>query len=152
MEKFIKSNATASFIINVVMNTAIPFLILRHAKGVYLKEGDLLLLPNILGAVFLSAFITTLVTFFLMTQKRKTGAIDLPIHPNTPWFSKALLVGFGIALGWSLLAFLVLKMIQMQLDNIEISRNTVLMMTAIIGSLIAYATAFIAANRASKLK
>lgn len=152
MEKFIKSNARASLFINVVINTVIPFFILKNENVIYLKEGSPILLPNILAAVVISALMTTLVTFFLMTQKRKNGEIDLPINPNTSWFPKALLTGFVIALGLGLLSFFVLKCVQMYLENIEIPKNTVLLMSAILGGLTGFVTAFIATNRASKLK
>jgi hypothetical protein len=152
MEKFIKSNAKESFIINLVMNMAIPSLILWHEKVVYLKEGNPILLPNILGPVVLSAFLTTIGTFFLMTKKRKSGEIDLPINPNTSWLPKALLTGFVIALGLGLLAFIVFNLIQPRMDNIEIPKTTVLIMSAIVGTLTGFATSFMAANRASLLK
>jgi hypothetical protein len=134
------------------MNTLLPSLILWNAKVVYLKEGDPILLPNLLGPVFLSAFLTTLGTFFWATKKRKSGEIDLPINLNTSWLPMALVTGFVIGLSWALLAFVVLKIIQMRVDNIEIPKTTVLIMTIIIGTLTGYATSFMAANRAAKLK
>lgn len=152
MEKFIKSNAKESFFINLFMNTVVPSLILWNEKVVYFKEGNPILLPNIVGPVVLSALLTTLGTFFLLTKKRKSGEVDLPINPNTSWFPKALLTGFIIAFGLGLLAFIVFTLIQPHMDNIEIPKMTVIIMSAIIGTLAGYATSFIAANRASKLK
>ncbi len=152
MEKFIKSNAKESFIINLVMNTLVPSLLLWNDKVVFLKEGNPILLPNIVGPVVLSALLTTLGTFFWATKKRKSGEIDLPINPNTQWFPKALLNGLAIALGFGLVAFMILTFILMNMDNIAIPKMTVQIMTVIIGTLTGYATSFIAANRASKLK
>jgi hypothetical protein len=152
MEKFIKSNAKESFIINLVMNTLLPALVLWNSKEVYLKEGDPILLPNLLGPVFLSAFLTTLGTFFWATKKRKSGEIDLPINPNTSWLPTALVTGFVIGLGLGLVAFMVLTFLQMNMDNIAIPKITVQIMTVIIGTLTGYATSFMAANRAAQLK
>jgi hypothetical protein len=152
MEKFIKSNAKESFFINLVMNTLLPALVLWNAKEVYLKEGDPILLPNLLGPVFLSAFLTTIGTFFWATKKRKSGEIDLPINLNTSWLPTALVTGFVIGLGLGLLAFMVLTFLKMNMGNIAIPKITVQIMTVIIGTLTGYATSFMAANRAAKLK
>jgi RsiW-degrading membrane proteinase PrsW (M82 family) len=147
MEKFIKENAIGSCIVNLIMNTAVPSLLLWNEKVVFLKDGEPNLLPNMIGPVVVSAFLTTIGTFFLLTIKRKSGEVNLPINANTKWFPKALLTGIIIAIGFGLLAF-----IQKGMDNTAIPKSTVIIISAIIGTLTGLPTSFIAAKRASNLK
>lgn len=152
MEDFIKKNAVGSFVVNLIMNTVVPSLILLNEKVVFLKEGEPNMMSNVVGPVVVSAFLTTIGTFFLLTIKRKSGEVNLPINSNTKWFPKALLTGIVIAIGFGLLAFIVMIFIQKGMDNIEISKMTVIIISAIIGTLTGLATSFIAAKRASRLK
>jgi H+/Cl- antiporter ClcA len=152
MENFIKKNAVGSCIVNLVMNTAVPSLILLNEKVVFLKEGEPNMMSNVIGPVFVSALLTTIGTFFLLTIKRKSGEVNLPINANTKWFPKALLTGIIIAIGFGLLAFIMMIFIQKSMDNIEIPKSTVIIISAIIGTLTGLPTSFIAAKRASNLK
>jgi H+/Cl- antiporter ClcA len=152
MEKFIKENAIGSCIVNLIMNTAVPSLILWNEKVVFLKEGEPNMMPNVIGPVVVSAFLTTIGTFFLLTIKRKSGEVNLPINANTKWFPKALLTGIIIAFCFGLLAFIVMIFIQKNMDNIELFPKTVIVISAIIGTLTGFPTSFIAAERASRLK
>jgi H+/Cl- antiporter ClcA len=152
MEKFIKENAIGSCIVNLIMNTAVPSLILWNETIVFLKEGEPNLLPNMIGPVVVSAFLTTIGTFFLLTIKRKSGEVNLPINANTKWFPKALLTGIIIAIGFGLLAFIVMIFIQKGMDNIAIPKSTVIIISTIIGTLTGLPTSFIAAKRAARME
>lgn len=151
MDKFIKSNALISLVANLVINSVIPFFILRNDTVIYLKQGSPILLETILPAVFISAFATCLITFFLMTKKRKSGEINLPIMPNTQWFPKAIFEGIVISLVLGVIAFGIMKLIENSMENVSIPVKITLIISSITGGLTGFITAFIAANRASKI-
>jgi ABC-type antimicrobial peptide transport system permease subunit len=62
------------------------------------------------------------------------------------------LTGIVIAIGFGLLAFILMIFIQKSMDNIEIPKITVIIISAIIGTLTGLPTSFIAAKRAARLK
>ncbi len=152
MKDFIKKNAVGASIVNLVMNTAVPSLILLNEKVVFLKEGEPNMMSNVIGPVVVSAFLTTIGTFFLLTIKRKSGEVDLPINRKTKWFPKALITAIVMALCFGVIAFFVLTFIKNGMDNIEIPKMTVIIISAIVGTLTGLPTSFIAAKRAAMLK
>ncbi len=151
MEDFIKKNAVGSTIVNLVMNTLVPSLILWNEKFVFLKEGEPSMMSNVIGPVFMSALLTTIGTFFLLTIKRRSGEVNLPIKATTKWFPTALLTGIIIGFGFGVLAFIVMTFIQNSMDNIEIPKITVIIISVIIGTITGVITSFIAPKRASNL-
>jgi uncharacterized YccA/Bax inhibitor family protein len=152
MKDFIKKNAVGSCVVNLIMNTAVPSLILLNEKVVFLKEGEPNMMSNVIGPVVVSAFLTTIGTFFLLTIKRKSGEVNLPINANTKWFPTALITAIVIALCFGVIAFFVLTFIKNGMENIEIPKITVIIISAIIGTFAGFATSFIAAKRAARLK
>jgi hypothetical protein len=152
MEKFIKENAIGASIVNLVMNTLVNSIILWNAKVVFLKVGEPNLLPNIIGPIVFSALLTTIGTYFFLTTKRKSGEINLPIKPTTQWFLSSLITGLIIAFAFGLIAFVVLNIVLKGMENSEIPKMTVIIISVVLGTLSGLITSFIATKRAAKLK
>jgi uncharacterized YccA/Bax inhibitor family protein len=152
MKKFLKENAIGSTIVNLVMNTLVNSILLWNAKVVFLKVGEPNLLPNIIGPIVFSALLTTIGTYFFLTTKRKSGEVDLPINPNTSWFLTSFFTGLVIAFIFAVLAFMIVNFVQKGMENIEIPKITVIILSVILGTFSGLITSFIAAKRAAMLK
>lgn len=151
MKEFIKSNAIKSVVANLFINTLIPYLILLSDAVVNVKGAAPNLISVLVPGVFMPAFITTLITFGVMTSKRKSGQLLPVLIAPVNWLPTALLTGVGIGLLFTVPALLLILLVQSLLGDGQIPKLTVILVSAIIGALTGLLASFIAVNRAAKL-
>ena len=151
MKAFIKDNAIKSTVANLVINAVIPFLILLSDSSVNVKGATPNLISILVPGIFMSALVTTLITYGVMTSQRKNGQLTPALHTSVGWLPKALLNGVGIGLLFALPALLLIMVVQSTMDNALIPKLTVIVLSAIIGSLTGLFSSFVAVNRAVKL-
>lgn len=151
MKAFIKDNAIKSTIANLVVNTVFPFLILLSDSFVNVKEPTPNLISILVPGVFMSALMTTIITYGVMTSQRKKGQLAPALNAATGWFPSALLNGIGIGLLFAVPTLLLIMAVQSVMKNEPIPKLNVIILSAIIGALTGLFSSFVAANRAVKL-
>ena len=151
MKAFLKDNAIKSTIANLIINTLFPYLILLSDSVVNVKGPTPNLLSVLVPGIFMSALMTTLITYGTMTSQRKSGQLTPTLDATTGWFATALLNGIGIGLLFAIPSLLLIIAVQSVLENEPIPKLTVIILSAIIGMLTGLFSSFVAANRAVKL-
>ncbi len=151
MKQFIRANALKSTIGNLVANTVIPGALLLGSPLVNLKGPTPNLLSVLVPGVFMSALITTLVTFGVMTAQRKAGLLFPPLPPATRWFARALGEGVGIGLLFAVPALAVLLAVQAAADNTQFARGLVIGIAAVVGAATGLLSSLVASRRAARL-
>ena len=151
MHHFIRDNARKSTIGNLVANTVIPFALLLGSPLVNLKGPTPNLVSVLVPGVFMSALVTTVVTFGVMTAQRKAGVLAPALPPATPWFPKSLLTGVGIGLLFAVPVLAVLLAWQAAADNTQFAKGVVVGISAVVGALTGLFSSLVATGRAAKL-
>ncbi|GAB3224681.1 hypothetical protein [Spirosoma arcticum] len=151
MKAFLKDNAIKSTIGNLVINTLFPFLILLSDSVVNVKGPRPNLISILVPGVFMSALMTTIITYGVMTSQRKKGQLTPSLSAATGWFPTALLNGIGIGLLFAVPTLLLIMAVQSMMENQPIPKLTVIIVSAIIGALTGLFSSLVAANRAIKL-
>lgn len=151
MRAFLKDNAIKSTIGNLVINTLFPFLILLSDSVVNVKGPTPNLISILVPGVFMSALVTTLITYGVMTSQRKKGQLAPAIDASTGWFPTALLNGIGIGLLFAVPVLLLIMAVQSVIANEPIPKLTVIGLSALIGALTGLISSVVAANRAIRL-
>ena len=151
MKTFIKDNAIKSTIGNLVINTLFPFLILLSNSFVNVKGPTPNLISILVPGVFMSALMTTIITYGVMTNQRKKGQLAPALDAATGWFPTALLNGIGIGLLFAIPVLLLIMAVQSVMENRPIPKLNVIILSAIIGTLTGLFSSFVAANRAVRL-
>jgi hypothetical protein len=151
MKNLIRENARKSIIGNVVVNTVIPFALLLSDPLVNLKGATPNLLSVLVPGVFMSALMTTIITFGVMAAQRKAGLLAPALPADTRWFPKALAEGIGIGLLFAVPALLIILGLQATQDNAEIPKLTVIGISAAVGALTGLLSSLVASKRAAKL-
>ncbi|HEX8506537.1 MAG TPA: hypothetical protein VF630_14315 [Hymenobacter sp.] len=151
MQNFIRANALKATAANLVVNAAIPALLLRSEPFVNLKGATPNLLSVLLPAVFMSALVTTLITFGTMTAARKRGRLAPALPPGASWLPRALLEGVGIGLLFAVPVLAVVLGVQAQSANGPISTGTMVVASAVLGAAVGLGSSVVAAKRAAKL-
>lgn len=151
MKEFIKGNAIKSTIGNLVINTLVPFVLLLSNSTVNVKGLTPNLISVLVPGVFMSALVTTLITYGVMTSQRKQGQLAPPLDASTGWFPTAFLNGIGIGLLFAIPTLLLVIAVQSTLANEPIPKLPVIVVSAVIGMLTGLFSSFVAANRAIRL-
>ncbi len=151
MKAFLKDNAIKSIIANLIINTLFPYLILLSDSVVNVKGATPNLISILVPGIFMSALMTTIITYGVMTSQRKSGQLAPSLSAATGWFSTALLTGIGIGLLFAVPSLLLIMAVQSVMENVPIPKLTVIGLSAIIGALTGLFSSFVAANRAVKL-
>ncbi|MFD1470060.1 hypothetical protein ACFQ48_17660 [Hymenobacter caeli] len=151
MKQFIRANALKSTIGNLVANTVIPGALLLGSPLVNLKGPTPNLLSVLVPGVFMSALITTLVTFGVMTAQRKAGLLLPPLPPATRWFARALGEGVGIGLLFAVPALISILAVQFSAENAQLSRGLVVGIAAVVGAAVGFFSSLVASRRAARL-
>ncbi|ADB37598.1 hypothetical protein [Spirosoma linguale] len=152
MKAFIKDNAIKSTVANMIIGAIIPSLVLLSDSVVQVKGPTPNLLSVLLPGVFMAAFMTTIITFGVMTSQRKNGQLTPALAPSTSWIVPALLNGVAIGLLFALPALLILKGIKMVMANEPLPKLSVILISALIGALTGFLASFVAVKRAIKLQ
>lgn len=152
MKAFIIDNARKSTIANLIINTIVPFLVLLGDPFVNVKGTTPNLVSVLVPDVFMSALMTTLITFGVMTSQRKSGRLAPALTHSTDWFPKALLNGMAIGLLFALPAFLLIKVVEIVVANEPLPKVLVIIISALVGALTGFFSSFVAVKRAIKLK
>lgn len=152
MKAFIKDNALKSTIANGIINTIIPFLVLLADQVVNVKGATPNLVSVLVPGVFMSALMTTLITFGVMTSKRKSGRLEPTLAPSTSWLSTALLNGIAIGLLFALPALLLIKGVEIVIANEPLPKVPVIVASALIGAITGFCSSFVAVQRAIKVE
>ena len=151
MKAFIKDNALKSTIGNLIANTVIPYLILLSDSVVNVKGATPNLVSVLVPGVFMSALLTTLITYGVMTSQRKRGQLAPSLAASTGWFPTALLNGIGIGLVFAIPSLLLIMAMQSVMDNGQIPKLTAVGLAAVVGALTGFLSSFVAVNRAVRL-
>ncbi|HEX8424778.1 hypothetical protein [Hymenobacter sp.] len=151
MSKFIFDNALKSTFGNVVVNTVIPFLLLLSAPFVNLEGPTPNLVSVLVPGVFMSALVTTIITFGVMTAQRKAGTLAPALPADTRWFPKALVTGIGIGLLFALPVLVIILVLQGTRENVELPKLTVIAASTVVGGLTGLLSSIVASKRAAKL-
>lgn len=151
MKAFVKDNALKSTLANLIINTLIPFLVLLTEPVVNVKGATPNLVSVLVPGVFMSALMTTLITFGVMTSQRKSGKLTPGLAPSTTWVPTALLNGISIGLIFALPAFLLIKGVEIGLVNEPIPKVPIIIASALIGALTGFVSSFVAVKRAIRL-
>lgn len=152
MKKFTKENAIISGIVNIPINGLITYVVLLKDNFVN-SEGET---PNLfsilLPAVFFSIMMTTVITFFLLTKKRKSREINLAINPQVQWFLPSLKSGVIIGLAFVVAVILWIIILQIFTENFTISKNNAVLLAAVVGCVVAFLSSFLATKEAAKIQ
>jgi hypothetical protein len=151
MKAFLKDNAIKSTIGNLVINTLFPVLILLSDSVVNVKGPTPNLTSILVPGIFMSALMTTIITYGVMTSQRKRGQLAPSLSAATGWFPTALLNGIGIGLLFALPSLLLIIGLQSVMENELIPKLTVIVLSAVIGALTGLFSSLVAANRAVRL-
>ncbi len=151
MKAFVKDNALKSTVANLIINTVFPYLILLSNSIVNVKGSTPNLLSILVPGVFMSALMTTLITYGVMTSQRKSGQLAPALSASTGWFSTAFLNGIGIGLLFAVPTLLVILAAQSVMENESIPKLMVIMVSAVVGALTGLFSSFMAVNRAVRL-
>lgn len=151
MHHFIRDNARKSTIGNLVVNTVIPFALLLGSPLVNLKGPTPNLVSVLVPGVFMSALMTTIITFGVMTSQRKAGALAPALPANTRWFPKALLTGVGIGLLFAVPVLAVLLAVQASSENTQFARGLVVGISTVVGGTTGLLSSLVATKRAARL-
>lgn len=151
MKAFLKDNAIKSIIGNLIINTLFPYLILLSDSVVNVKGPTPNLISVLVPGVFMSALVTTLITYGVMTSQRKSGRLAPSLSASTGWFPTALLNGIGIGLLFAIALLLLILAVQSVMENEPIPKRTVIIVSAIVGALTGLFSSLLAANRAVRL-
>ena len=129
-----------------------PYLILLSDSVVNVKGPTPNLMSVLVPGVFMSALMTTIITYGVMTSQRKRGLLTPALAASVGWFPTALLNGIGIGLLFAGSALLVIMGVQSVMENEPIPKLTVIIVSALIGALTGLFSSFVAVNRAVKLE
>ncbi len=151
MKAFIKDNAIKSTLTNLVINTVFPVLILLSNSVVNVKGPTPNLISVLIPGVFMSALMTTIITYGVMSSRRKKRQLEPTLDATVNWVPTAFLNGIGIGLLFAVLALLPIMMAQSMLENEPIPRLTVIGISALLGALTGFLSSFVAVNRAVRL-
>ncbi len=151
MKQFTRDNALKSTIGNLVANTVIPGALLLGSPLVNLKGPTPNLLSVLVPGVFMSALVTTLVTFGVLTAQRKAGRLAPALPAGTPWLAQALLAGVGIGLLFAGPALGLLLALQATLPHAQLPRLAVVALAAVVGAATGYFSSLVAVRRAARL-
>lgn len=152
MNTFIKENAIKSIIANLIINTIIPSLLLLRNSFVNIKGEAPNLVSVLVPGVFMSAFMTTIITYGVMTSQRKRGQLEPTLEPSTGWFPTAFLNGIAIGVLFALPSLLLLKTVELVVADEPLPKLQVILLSAFIGALTGFIASFVAVKRAIKLK
>lgn len=151
MKQFIRANALKSTIGNLVANTVIPGALLLGSPLVNLKGPTPNLLSVLVPGVFMSALVTTIITFGVMTAQRKAGVLAPALPPATRWFAGALGEGVSIGLLFAVPALLVVLSVQLAAANVQLGRGVTVGVSAVVGAAVGLFSSLVASRRAAKL-
>ncbi len=152
MKEFTKDNAIKSTIGNLVVNALIPFLLLFSDPVVNVKGATPNLISVLVPGVFMSALLTTIITYGVMTSQRKRGQLAPALDTSAGWFPAALLNGIGIGLIFAIPALLLLLVVQSMTGDGQLPRLTVLIVSSSSGALTGLFSSLMAVNRAIRLE
>lgn len=148
MDTLIRTNALKSTLGSLVPNAGMTWLTLRSAPLVTLIGPMPNLLSVMLPAVFMTALVTTLLTFSAITAARKHGQLSPALPAETPWFAKAAGVGLGIGGLFAGLVALLLCGLKAALATAHASRLVLVLLAGAIGMVVALLAALLAGRRA----
>ncbi|GAB2533753.1 hypothetical protein [Spirosoma aerophilum] len=148
MKAFIKDNALKSTLANLIIGAVIPSLVLRSHSVVHIQGSTPNLLSVLLPGVFMAAFMTTIITFGVMTSQRKTGKLTPGLRPSTGWILVALLNGIVIGLLFALPALLIIKIVERVVADTSLPKLSVILLSALISALTGFLSSFVAVKRA----
>ena len=151
MQNFLRDNARKSTIGNLVANTVIPFALLLSSPLVNLKGPTPNLVSVLVPGVFMSALVTTVVTFGVMTAQRKAGALAPALPAGISWFPRSLLTGVGIGLLFAVPVLAGLLAWQASSENMQFARGTVVGLSAVVGAATGLFSSLVATKYAAKL-
>lgn len=140
MQQFIRRNARTAALLNLVINTVIPAGILWPVATIGLRGGPPNWFTVLLPAVGISALATTIATF-----------ATLPGKPaNQSWLPAAVLSGLRIALLFGLpVALGLLAAKALTASNLEVTKTTALVVSALTGAAVGALASWVAVRRAA---
>ncbi len=152
MKEFTKDNAIKSTIGNLVINALMPFLLLLSDPVVNVKGATPNLISVLVPGVFMSALVTTIITYGVMTSQRKRGELAPALDTSVGWFPTALFNGIGIGLLFAIPALLLLMAVQSVMGEGQLPKAPMIAVSSIIGALTGLFSSLVAVNRAVKLQ
>lgn len=151
MKAFIKDNAIKSVIGNLVINTLMPVLILLSDSFVNVKGPTPNLVSVLVPGMFMSALMTTIITYGTMTSQRKSGQLVPALSASVRWFPRCLPTAIGIGLLFAAITLVLILAVQLVVENQPIPKLTVIILSALLGAAVGYFSSLVAVNRAVKL-
>lgn len=148
MKEFTQRNAIMATVLNLIINTVAPFIILYNNAFVNLKGESPTLVSMLVPTVMISVFATTLATFMTMSKQRMAHKLEPSLDIHTRWLPTALLTSIGLGLAFTGLCVGLLWLLQLSMPNIQIPKLQALLISGVVGAFVAFITSFIAVNRA----
>ncbi|AUD03879.1 hypothetical protein [Spirosoma pollinicola] len=148
MEKFTKRNAITATVLNLIINILAPFIIFHQYEAINLKGTNPTVVDLLIPTVMISVFATTMATFVTMTKQRMARKLEPSLNATTNWFLTALFTALALGFAFAGLAYLFIKVIQLSQPNFKLTKPVALVLSGLVGSLVALGTSFIAVNRA----
>ena len=148
MNQFTQRNAITATLFNLIINIVAPFIIFYKHEFINLKGESPTVVNMLMPTVLISVFATTLVTFVTMTKQRMAHKLEPTLDAHTSWLPTALLTSIGLGLAFAGLCFGLLWLLQSSMANVQLPKLPALLLSGVVGALVAFIASFIAVNRA----
>lgn len=135
-------------VLNLIINTIAPAIIFRNDAFIFLKGNSPTLMNLLLPTVAISVFATTMATFITMTKQRTSQRLEPVLAPDTRWVGVALVTALVLAVVFAGLCLLILIGLQSVLPNFQLAKDVALILSGVVGALVACVTSLIAVKRA----
>lgn len=152
MNQFTQRNAITATLFNLIINTVAPFIIFYKDEFINLRGESPTVVSLLMPTVLISVFATTLATFITMTKQRMAHKLEPPLDTHTTWLPTALLTSLGLGLAFAGLGFGLLWLLQSSLENVRLTKVPALLLSGVVGALVAFIASFIAVNRAKLIR
>ena len=148
MNQFTQRNAITATLFNLIINIVAPFIIFYKDEFINLKGESPTVVNMLMPTVLISVFATTLVTFVTMTKQRMAHKLEPALDAHTSWLPTALLTSIALGLVFAGLCFGLLWLLQSSMANVQLPKLSALLLSGVVGALVAFIASFIAVNRA----
>lgn len=152
MKEFTQRNALTATLFNLIINTVAPFIIFYQYEFINLKGDNPTVVSMLMPTVLISVFATTLATFVTMTKQRMAHKLEPALNTKTTWLPTALLTSMGLGLAFAGVSFGLLWLLQSSMANVQLPKLPALLVSGVVGALVAFIASFIAVNRARRIE
>ena len=151
MHPIIRANALKSTVGSLIPNAGPTWWALRSDPVVYLTGPEPNLLSVLLPAVFMSALVTTLLTYAALTGARKRGQLLPPLPETSRWIPAALLTSLVTSLVFVLPLAAGIGSLSLALAEVKVSRMAMIAGAMGLGAVAALLAALVASTCAQVL-